>query len=650
MSTKSNNRTNPTRRRIMSSIAEVYAIVLTFLLPIKMGSIAGIPEITLLYPDDIFSWLLISWPTEFFNLLSSVLLALVLVSARGPIRFFGRSGQTTIAWVALAFCSMIGVINASCADFSISQINHMFGIAAYALAIWRLVEERPKIKEWLLASIVFGTLMSMFFGLHQLFAGFEETRHYVYDQELKSGIKNVGTFQTRLYESRVFANFALCNSFAAHLILTLPLCVCWFWRLGAGKMPETTGKFKISPLLLAFFIFAFVNSVAFPAMVICFVCGWLFWRYLDQQDSPALTRWVMIPPVALALLFVLYWTSSRAAILSLGIAVGVLLVALPLPKKVRFATLALIVIGTIGGMVAVNLGRGVESMIVRFDYFRVAFNLFLKEPWFGAGWGDFFHEYTTLKSYPGDESPHTPHNLILAFLSQTGIVGGIVAVLALLLPFWHLLRSVKKVTDWRQLLDSTAPAVLLGWSAWVIHAMADINLQIPGTVAIGLAMVLVITSKSDDETQISNSARPFFFVWIVLAGFVAVFTFHRSVAAIRGEMAFHDLQNYCDPRFKKPEEFARLSMFDMRQLLEKCEKLKPDSPFHYATASNFAMMKMSPVEAETYMKKVIERSPERSSFHWHLYLIQEQLGKHQEALKSYENAKKTFPNHTRFKK
>ena len=61
--------------------AEVFAFLLTALLPIKFASIVSVPEAGALYWSDPLSLLIIAWPLPVFMLAASILLALTVAAA-----------------------------------------------------------------------------------------------------------------------------------------------------------------------------------------------------------------------------------------------------------------------------------------------------------------------------------------------------------------------------------------------------------------------------------------------------------------------------------------------------------------------------------------------------------------------------------------
>lgn len=66
---------------IMEKLAGGLLLALTFLMPLKFGTLAVMPEATGLYPGDLFSWAIISWPAHSFGLFSGGLLLLLAPAA-----------------------------------------------------------------------------------------------------------------------------------------------------------------------------------------------------------------------------------------------------------------------------------------------------------------------------------------------------------------------------------------------------------------------------------------------------------------------------------------------------------------------------------------------------------------------------------------
>lgn len=580
----------------------IIELFIVFILPMKFASISCLPEVAMLYPDTVFEWILISWSPALFPIVSGVLL-LVTALLLPPPEFHHRTAFVIVLiWAALAFSSFIGIINASCYDYAIYEIVHLFGIAAFLLSVFVLLDRYPGFRYFFVIAIIAGTLCSCFEGIYQLTAGFEETKRFAYQQEISSGVKFVtGNFQSRLYERRVFAGFSLCNSFAAHLILTLPLCL------------------------------------------------WGVWKFAGSVEPPRLSKAVFIPPVLILLLTMLYFTGSRAAVLSLFLVIFLLFIIMPMPKKLRVGIIAVIPLFLLAGIAAVYFGRGTSSMSVRLDYSFAALKMFLQHPFAGTGWGDFFHDYMRIKLTSSDEAPHDTHNMILTFASQVGFTGLFLSAAALLFPIWP---GFKKTIAHIREKDyfSLDIAIFAGWTAWALHSLSDINIQIPATVATALLMLMIMTA-GDAKQQTSRDFRKIRLAsWYLLILPVLSVTLWQGGRLIKTERAFTALNNLCDFRFKTREEAASITPEQVNSALKKCIETSPRSPFPWATAADFMVPRGFTSQAEAYYKEAVKRSPERPSFYYRLYLIQFNQGKFREAEANLKKARELFPKNNKYQR
>ena len=214
----------------------VIALILlfTFLLPVKFGGIVGVPEATGLFTNQIFAYIIISWPIFLFPVISGILLILTLIAFPFKTVSFAKDKSLTVAslWVLLAFSSLIGAINATVWDFVIMEITHLFGVAAYALTVYLFLKNVPKAKSMLISSILTGLVISVYLGLDQYFVGFEEMREFIAGQE-KSGVTSDGVLNAKIFDNRLSAPFVSSNSLAGYLLLTIPLCLVSLWKLCA---------------------------------------------------------------------------------------------------------------------------------------------------------------------------------------------------------------------------------------------------------------------------------------------------------------------------------------------------------------------------------------------------------------------------------
>jgi hypothetical protein len=142
----------------------------------------------------------------------------------------------------------------------------------------------------------------------------------------------------------------------------------------------------------------------------------------------------------------------------------------------------------------------------RYDFYRVALDVFADHPIAGVGADNFMQDY--LQRGESNETPRYPHNLALRTLAQTGIVGTLLlltAFVAALTAGWRAMR----------LADPPAAAVaggaVLAFLYWVVHGMTDwfwewAGLGAPAFALLGLACALAPRRVGETEEGVAAPA------------------------------------------------------------------------------------------------------------------------------------------------
>jgi len=144
--------------------------------------------------------------------------------------------------------------------------------------------------------------------------------------------------------------------------------------------------------------------------------------------------------------------------------------------------------GYSGGATGSRLAGGLGSN--RYDFFRVALDEFSAHPVAGIGADNFQQPY--LRHGHSSETPRYPHSVELRTLSQTGIVGALIALVGLgaaLLGAWRACRGPDP------LAAAVAAGALAGFAYWVVHGSVDwfwefAGLGAPAFALLGLACAL----------------------------------------------------------------------------------------------------------------------------------------------------------------
>jgi hypothetical protein len=521
-----------------------YLCGLALLAPLKFGSAIGPADIPLL-PVGLLEWLFGAWPPFLLGGLAGIgLLWALLACRRSTVSHPARVALW--AWSALLLSCLPGLIRTTEWDYAVTFTLYLGGVCAFLAAALLVSLEDVHFRRWLLVAVAAGTLLSGLNGWHQRLWGFAEMRRFAAAQAREQGREWSAAMQGKFMQTRVHLPFFHPNSYAAHLILTAPLVLLLLWRAGRQVEP----------------------------------------RRLSQRLFLAFGGVVVVGALALS--------QSRAAQLALGGGVGVAVLGSARLRRWRWPLLAAALAGGLGLMLLVNSGRDLLSASARVDYYRSALVMFCAQPLTGVGLGEFFPQYLRIKPF-GAEETRAAHNMVLEMLSQAGGLGGLAALLCVLLPVWFILGpgSAQRGAD-----DPLALAAVAGLAAWGLHALLDFDLQIPPTVMIAAALPLFCCRPPDglQAGPLQRAER------LLLAGLavVALLAWWR----VPGEHAFRGLADNAE-RFTL-EELGRETVRAGRAL--------PLSPEPWATCGRAALTRGRPAEAAEAFRWALLRAPHRSAF------------------------------------
>lgn len=578
-----------------------YLIGLTFLLPLKFGSLAVLPEATSFYPGDLFSWLIINWPAHSFGIFSGVaLFAALVVFAPGmrPLRTSG--GATALLWsFGLVLVSLIGWINAATIDYAVGETIHLAGIGAYVLAVRLWLRNRPEERRWFCAALAAGACWLIYSGLSQYFVGFAETREFV-EKQIAEGIPISHVMVAKINDDRVFATFVSCNVLAGYLLLLLPVTLYAVWRFAGHFEPV-----RLSRILL---------------------CGLVF----------------------SGLVAVLLLTRSRAAFLAALLTAGAFAMTLPKRRIYRCIPVIVLALAIVGGAIYIHrAGRGFGSMAERVDYLRSSVKMIAEKPLAGHGWGGFFYRHMELKTTGTDESAHDPHNLVMAFASQTGVIGGAVALAAVLLPlFWlgrRIFRRGGEETP-EEGADGFARAVFWGECAFLLHAHMDVDLQIPASMAAAGAMLVAALPEAAAQMAARGRRR-----WLLVAAgmLLAPVAAMGNIHWLRAEMAYDRLITLARPQSAQ-DRLRPVSDAEVVKALREAVALRPGSPFPWEIAGDYFWSRRDGAMAEKCYREAARCTPDRASLYRRFFELEMARGNRAAAAKHLRRMLELFPSNPKY--
>ncbi len=126
----------------------------------------------------------------------------------------------------------------------------------------------------------------------------------------------------------------------------------------------------------------------------------------------------------------------------------------------------------------------------RYDFYRVALNEFAAHPLVGIGVDNYAQQY--LLHGRSGETPHYPHSVELRTLTETGLVGALLALVGLGAA---LFAGAGAIRGPERLARAVAAAALAGFAYWAVHGSVDwfwefAGLGAPAFALLGLSCAL----------------------------------------------------------------------------------------------------------------------------------------------------------------
>ncbi|MFI5009618.1 MAG: O-antigen ligase family protein [Solirubrobacterales bacterium] len=120
----------------------------------------------------------------------------------------------------------------------------------------------------------------------------------------------------------------------------------------------------------------------------------------------------------------------------------------------------------------------------RYDFYRVALDEFAADPLVGIGADNYAQQY--LRHGRSLETPHYPHSVELRTLTETGLVGGLLALVGLGAA---LLAGARAMRGSDALGRAVAAAALAGFAYWAVHGSVDWFWEFAGLGAPAFALL-----------------------------------------------------------------------------------------------------------------------------------------------------------------
>jgi O-antigen ligase len=142
----------------------------------------------------------------------------------------------------------------------------------------------------------------------------------------------------------------------------------------------------------------------------------------------------------------------------------------------------------------------------RYDFYRVALDEFAAHPLLGIGVDNFQLQY--LAHGRSDETPHYPHSVELRTLTETGVVGALLALVGLGAALLAGMRACRAAPGRGidPLGSDIAAAALAGFAYWAVHGSIDWFWEFAGLGAPAFAMLGIACALRTTEAPAAAEA------------------------------------------------------------------------------------------------------------------------------------------------
>jgi tetratricopeptide (TPR) repeat protein len=292
------------------------------------------------------------------------------------------------------------------------------------------------------------------------------------------------------------------------------------------------------------------NSLAAMIVLLATIAAGAGIQRLVNRDDPAWAVAVVAAVVAAGLLLI--YTHCKAAIVT-PILAALFFIAIWKYRKILAAESQRIYWLSVGGIclaIFAVLGHGLvhhslpsSSLNFRWRYWVASCRMFRQHPLIGVGWENFPAHYLADRLPAASEEIRDPHNFLVRFLVELGIVGGILAVAWMLRLWWGLTRPITPPPPMPAAKKTAQPRIglFLALSAAIIlvNTLASLDFsQSPSFLIVelmkrmlffcALAMgMLAIGLRSLSQPELDDRPAPWILYGILIS--LGVFLIHNLI-------------------------------------------------------------------------------------------------------------------------
>jgi O-antigen ligase len=257
----------------------------------------------------------------------------------------------------------------------------------------------------------------------------------------------------------------------------------------------------------------------------------------------------------------------------------------------------------------------------RYDYYRVALDVWSEHPLEGIGAGNFSEDY--IERGRVGERPTSPHSIVFGTLVETGLVGALMLLVALGAGFLAAARAARRGNSFNR---AVAAGGLLTCAYWLVQSSADWLWEFPALGGAAFALLGLAAGAGErrlDPVASRTRARVVAVVAAVVALAAAVSLLGPWASDIEVRRAAASWPKYPDAAFRQLDRAA-----DYNPLSERPGLL----------AGGIAIQLGQYPRARTAFEQVLDRDPRNLSATISLASIESHNGHRRQALRLLRHA------------
>lgn len=266
-------------------------------------------------------------------------------------------------------------------------------------------------------------------------------------------------------------------------------------------------------------------------------------RDRDEWAWPAILLLLMLPAC-----YVLYYTGTRAALVTPILAAGLIFVGWKFGARFaqRRVTFFVAACAFATLVAAAIIGHGIyhgtlfhDSLTFRWKYWLGSFSVFQERWLFGVGYSNFGSSYLAHRVQSAAEEIKDPHNIFVRSFVELGVIGGALMIGFLARTAWEITRPISPPTPTSPTHTNVGQAAVIAIVATIGAIICSIDFSSDGAYVftellrrllyLGIAILVLAAGVIRNKHRLELDDRPAPLLLIGMITAVAVFFVHNLI-------------------------------------------------------------------------------------------------------------------------